>query len=119
MYELRKAPSDLFSIIGRAIERGSLLGCSIDVSCRQLEMGRDTCSFRDITSCHPQITSNRDMEAVTFKKLVKGHAYSVTGSDEVSSARRGCDSDIRSKQVARWTSGYPPAVDTESVSVLS
>uniref|UniRef100_A0A672HTH1 Calpain-1 catalytic subunit n=1 Tax=Salarias fasciatus TaxID=181472 RepID=A0A672HTH1_SALFA len=32
MYELRKAPSDLFSIIGRAIERGSLLGCSIDVS---------------------------------------------------------------------------------------
>ncbi|KAM9836749.1 calpain-1 catalytic subunit [Aulostomus maculatus] len=59
MYELRKAPSDLFSIIGRAIERGSLLGCSID------------------------ITSTRDMEAVTFKKLVKGHAYSVTGVDEV------------------------------------
>lgn len=32
MFELRKAPSDLFSIISRAIERGSLLGCSIDVS---------------------------------------------------------------------------------------
>uniref|UniRef100_A0A8C9T5P1 Calpain-1 catalytic subunit n=1 Tax=Scleropages formosus TaxID=113540 RepID=A0A8C9T5P1_SCLFO len=32
MYELRKAPGDLFNIIGRAIERGSLLGCSIDVS---------------------------------------------------------------------------------------
>lgn len=32
MYELKKAPADLFSIIGRAIERGSLLGCSIDVS---------------------------------------------------------------------------------------
>ncbi|KAM4611817.1 calpain-1 catalytic subunit [Polymixia lowei] len=59
MYELRKAPSDLYSIISRAIERGSLLGCSID------------------------ITSTRDMEAVTFKKLVKGHAYSVTGVDEV------------------------------------
>ncbi|XP_042367770.1 calpain-1 catalytic subunit [Plectropomus leopardus] len=59
MYELRKAPSDLFSIISRAIERGSLLGCSID------------------------ITNTRDMEAVTFKKLVKGHAYSVTGVDEV------------------------------------
>uniref|UniRef100_A0A665WYQ3 Calpain-1 catalytic subunit n=1 Tax=Echeneis naucrates TaxID=173247 RepID=A0A665WYQ3_ECHNA len=54
MYELRKAPSDLHSIIRRAIDRGSLLGCSID------------------------ITSSRDMEAVTFKKLVKGHAYSVT-----------------------------------------
>lgn len=25
-----------------------------------------------------------DMEAVTFKKLVKGHAYSITGVDEVS-----------------------------------
>ncbi|XP_061664982.1 calpain-1 catalytic subunit [Syngnathoides biaculeatus] len=59
MFELSKAPSDLFGIMGRAIERGSLLGCSID------------------------ITSSRDMEAVTFKKLVKGHAYSVTGLEEV------------------------------------
>lgn len=32
MYELRKAPSDLYSIICRALERGSLLGCSINVS---------------------------------------------------------------------------------------
>lgn len=31
-YELRKAPSDLYSIILKALERGSLLGCSIDVS---------------------------------------------------------------------------------------
>uniref|UniRef100_A0A674MQF9 Calpain-1 catalytic subunit n=1 Tax=Takifugu rubripes TaxID=31033 RepID=A0A674MQF9_TAKRU len=59
MYELRKAPSDLYSIISRALERGSLLGCSIN------------------------ITSKFDMEAVTFKKLVKGHAYSVTAADEV------------------------------------
>ncbi|KAK5621336.1 Calpain-1 catalytic subunit [Crenichthys baileyi] len=59
MFELAKAPSDLFSIISRAVERGSLLGCSID------------------------ITSSSDMEAVTFKKLVKGHAYSVTGVNEV------------------------------------
>ncbi|KAM6959872.1 calpain-1 catalytic subunit [Tautogolabrus adspersus] len=59
MFELKKAPSDLYSIISRAIERGSLLGCSIDIS------------------------NTKDMEAVTFKKLVKGHAYSVTGVDEV------------------------------------
>uniref|UniRef100_A0A4W4FVQ5 Calpain-1 catalytic subunit n=1 Tax=Electrophorus electricus TaxID=8005 RepID=A0A4W4FVQ5_ELEEL len=58
-YELRNAPADLYSIIHRAVERGSLLGCSIDIS------------------------SSRDMEAVTFKKLVKGHAYSVTGVEEV------------------------------------
>ncbi|KAG7275655.1 hypothetical protein CRUP_009621 [Coryphaenoides rupestris] len=54
MYELRSAPKDLYRIIGKALERGSLLGCSIDIS------------------------SAFDMEAVTFKKLVKGHAYSLT-----------------------------------------
>jgi hypothetical protein len=32
MFELKKAHPDLFSIISRAVERGSLLGCSIDVS---------------------------------------------------------------------------------------
>lgn len=32
MYELRKAPKGLCRIIGKALERGSLLGCSIDVS---------------------------------------------------------------------------------------
>lgn len=30
-----------------------------------------------------QISSVLDMEAVTFKKLVKGHAYSVTGAKQV------------------------------------
>ncbi|CAG09502.1 unnamed protein product, partial [Tetraodon nigroviridis] len=59
MYELRSAPRDLAKIISKALDRGSLLGCSID------------------------ITSAFDMEAVTFKKLVKGHAYSVTGLKEV------------------------------------
>uniref|UniRef100_A0A6Q2XQQ5 Calpain-1 catalytic subunit n=1 Tax=Esox lucius TaxID=8010 RepID=A0A6Q2XQQ5_ESOLU len=59
-YDLKKAPSDLYSIMSRAVERGSLLGCSID------------------------ITGNSDMEAVTFKKLVKGHAYSLTGVEQVS-----------------------------------
>ncbi|XP_052374543.1 calpain-1 catalytic subunit-like isoform X5 [Oncorhynchus keta] len=59
MYELRKAPRDLYRIIGKALDRGSLLGCSID------------------------ITSAFDMESVTFKKLVKGHAYSVTGLKKV------------------------------------
>ncbi|MFT7805591.1 calpain-1 catalytic subunit-like [Arapaima gigas] len=59
MYELRKPPRDLYRIISKALERGSLLGCSID------------------------ITSAFDMESVTFKKLVKGHAYSVTGLKQV------------------------------------
>ncbi|XP_043931782.1 calpain-1 catalytic subunit [Protopterus annectens] len=58
-FDLKKPPSDLFLIIKKALERGSLLGCSID------------------------ITSQFDMESVTFKKLVKGHAYSLTGAKEV------------------------------------
>ncbi|XP_041707488.1 calpain-1 catalytic subunit [Coregonus clupeaformis] len=59
MFELKKAHPELFSIISRAVERGSLLGCSIDIS------------------------GVFEMEAMTFKKLVKGHAYSVTGVEEV------------------------------------
>lgn len=31
-YELRKAPPNLFKIIQKALQKGSLLGCSIDVS---------------------------------------------------------------------------------------
>ncbi|XP_076028219.1 calpain-1 catalytic subunit-like [Genypterus blacodes] len=59
MYELKNAPPHLHRIIIKALERESLLGCSIDVS------------------------GVFDMEAVTFKKLVKGHAYSVTGLRQV------------------------------------
>uniref|UniRef100_A0A493T2B9 Calpain catalytic domain-containing protein n=1 Tax=Anas platyrhynchos platyrhynchos TaxID=8840 RepID=A0A493T2B9_ANAPP len=59
MYDLKRAPRNMGHIIRKALERGSLLGCSID------------------------ITSAFDMEAVTFKKLVKGHAYSVTAFRDV------------------------------------
>ncbi|KAF7254369.1 Calpain-2 catalytic subunit [Varanus komodoensis] len=58
-YELKKAPTNLFRIIEKALQKGSLLGCSID------------------------ITSAAETEAVTTQKLVKGHAYSVTGAEEV------------------------------------
>ncbi|XP_057254788.1 calpain-8 isoform X2 [Pezoporus wallicus] len=58
-YELRRAPSNLYQIIQKALRAGSLLGCSID------------------------ITSASEIEAITSLKLVKGHAYSVTGAEEV------------------------------------
>ncbi|NWV88099.1 CAN8 protein, partial [Machaerirhynchus nigripectus] len=58
-YELRRAPSNLYQIIQKALRAGSLLGCSID------------------------ITSTAEIEAITSLKLVKGHAYSVTGAEEV------------------------------------
>ncbi|KAM5164429.1 calpain-8-like [Mantella aurantiaca] len=58
-YELKKAPADLYQIIQKALKEESLLGCSID------------------------ITNAYDTEAITSRKLVKGHAYSVTGAEEV------------------------------------
>ncbi|XP_051004011.1 calpain-8 isoform X1 [Acomys russatus] len=58
-YDLRKPPGNLYNIIRKALCAGSLLGCSIDVS------------------------SAAEAEATTRQKLVKGHAYSVTGVEEV------------------------------------
>lgn len=43
MYELRKAPRDLFRIISKALDRGSLLGCSIDVSAGSPARHTDQC----------------------------------------------------------------------------
>ncbi|XP_059136300.1 calpain-8 [Peromyscus eremicus] len=63
-YDLRKPPGNLYHIIRKALRAGSLLGCSIDVS------------------------SAAEAEAVTWQKLVKGHAYSVTGVEELDF--RGC-----------------------------
>ncbi|XP_078503524.1 calpain-1 catalytic subunit-like [Lissotriton helveticus] len=59
MYKLKKAPKDLYRIMRKAIARGSLLGCFIN------------------------ITSTLNREAITSKKLVKGHAYSISGLKEV------------------------------------
>ncbi|XP_063160124.1 calpain-8-like [Candoia aspera] len=58
-YDLRKAPPKLYQIMQKALQAGSLLGCSID------------------------ITSAYETEEITSQKLVKGHAYSVTGAEEV------------------------------------
>ncbi|XP_077574641.1 calpain-2 catalytic subunit-like [Stigmatopora nigra] len=58
-FDLQRPPNDLFEILRKALEAGALLGCSID------------------------ITSAADSEAVTRQKLVKGHAYSLTGAVEV------------------------------------
>ncbi|KAM4693240.1 calpain-8 isoform 2-T2 [Discoglossus pictus] len=58
-YQLKKAPADLYEIVQKALKAESLLGCSID------------------------ITNAYETEDITSRKLVKGHAYSVTGAEEV------------------------------------
>uniref|UniRef100_A0A8C2G4N2 Calpain 8 n=1 Tax=Cyprinus carpio TaxID=7962 RepID=A0A8C2G4N2_CYPCA len=59
-YDLNTAPPHLFKLMQKALMLGSLLGSSIN-------------------------TSSRETEPVTSLKLVKGHAYSITGAEEVHS----------------------------------
>uniref|UniRef100_A0A8C7BEM0 Calpain catalytic domain-containing protein n=1 Tax=Neovison vison TaxID=452646 RepID=A0A8C7BEM0_NEOVI len=60
-YDLKKPPARLFQIIRKALRAGSLLACSIDVSS----------------------AAEAGAEATTCQKLVKSHAYSITGVQEV------------------------------------
>uniref|UniRef100_A0A3Q3F9D8 Calpain-3 n=1 Tax=Labrus bergylta TaxID=56723 RepID=A0A3Q3F9D8_9LABR len=57
-YEMKEAPKELYKIMKKALERGSLMGCSID----SLVPAR--------------------FETRTVTGLVKGHAYSVTAVEE-------------------------------------
>ncbi|XP_033831568.1 calpain-9 [Periophthalmus magnuspinnatus] len=63
-YDLKSSPNDLFAIMKKALDRGSMMGCSIN------------------------ITSSAESEARTSTGLVKGHAYSITGVEEVESQGR-------------------------------
>uniref|UniRef100_A0AAY4ACM8 Calpain 1 n=1 Tax=Denticeps clupeoides TaxID=299321 RepID=A0AAY4ACM8_9TELE len=74
MFDLKKAPSDLYRIIQRAVERGSLLGCSIDVSPPHISTP---------TAAAPSARLRVFPPSRRSPALVKGHAYSVTSVEEV------------------------------------
>ncbi|PNI55131.1 CAPN9 isoform 3 [Pan troglodytes] len=59
-FQTREAPENFYEILEKALKRGSLLGCFIDTR------------------------SAAESEARTPFGLIKGHAYSVTGIDQVS-----------------------------------
>uniref|UniRef100_A0A671VSX0 Calpain-3 n=1 Tax=Sparus aurata TaxID=8175 RepID=A0A671VSX0_SPAAU len=60
-FELSEAPKDLYSIMRKALQRGSLMGCSIDVT--------------------------SELESRTDLGLVRGHAYSIIGLEENTKVR--------------------------------
>ncbi|XP_028252535.1 calpain-3b isoform X1 [Parambassis ranga] len=68
-FELSEAPTELYNIMRKALERGSLMGCSID------------------------ITSAGEIESQTEQGLVRGHAYSIISLEECDEVSK--DSRIR------------------------
>ncbi|GCC35805.1 hypothetical protein chiPu_0014293 [Chiloscyllium punctatum] len=105
-FEIKDAPKDLFKILKKATERGSLMGCSIDESIfhgtgfmqeAQIQRFLSRCLFAADGSkakVDDQIKNFDDFpvrsfvpqqfETRTASGLVRGHAYSVTNVDEVS-----------------------------------
>ncbi|ERE70824.1 calpain-3 isoform 2 [Cricetulus griseus] len=105
-FEIKDAPSDMYKIMRKAIERGSLMGCSIDdgtnmtygTSPSGLNMGEliarmvrnmDNSLLRD-SDLDPRGSDDRPSRTIVPVQyetrmacgLVKGHAYSVTGLEE-------------------------------------
>ncbi|XP_058440702.1 calpain-3 isoform X3 [Marmota monax] len=105
-FEIKDAPRDMYKIMRKAIERGSLMGCSIDdgtnmtygTSPSGLNMGEliarmvrnmDNSLLRD-SDLDPRGSDDRPTRTIVPVQyetrmacgLVKGHAYSVTGLEE-------------------------------------
>uniref|UniRef100_A0A3Q3LGN3 Calpain-3 n=1 Tax=Mastacembelus armatus TaxID=205130 RepID=A0A3Q3LGN3_9TELE len=76
-FELSEAPKELYTIMRKALERGSLMGCSIDVSSSDDNKVKQTLSVK----CD-FIFSAHEMETRTHHGLVRGHAYSIIGLEE-------------------------------------
>ncbi|XP_074079141.1 calpain-9 [Macrotis lagotis] len=58
-FEVKKAPENFYEILEKALKRSSMVGCSIDIS------------------------NSSESEARTPFGLIKGHAYTLTGIDQV------------------------------------
>ncbi|XP_073495027.1 calpain-3 isoform X4 [Phyllobates terribilis] len=98
-YEIKDAPKDLYKIMKKAFERGSLIGCSIDEkdillgTVPTIDMGEalkkmieavgDTQLDQDgLKPKLPSAIVPAQFETRMASGLVKGHAYSLTGVEE-------------------------------------
>ncbi|CAD7691127.1 unnamed protein product [Nyctereutes procyonoides] len=73
-FTTKEAPENFYEILEKALKRGSLVGCSID---SWVWAGRE-----DLTYLMSPLNA-AESEARTPFGLIKGHAYSVTGIDQV------------------------------------
>ncbi|KAM4694197.1 calpain-8-like [Discoglossus pictus] len=75
LFDLGKAPADLYQVIQKTLKADSLLGCGI----KELPV----LSTLNTKSSSNQVIIQNARNSITSKKLVRGHAYSVTGAEEV------------------------------------
>ncbi|KAM4013708.1 calpain-3 isoform 4-T4 [Anomaloglossus baeobatrachus] len=98
-YEIKDAPKDLYKIMKKAFERGSLIGCSIDEKDNLLGMVPTT-DMGEALKKMIEAVGDTQLDQDGFKPklpaaivpaqfetrmasgLVKGHAYSLTGVEE-------------------------------------
>uniref|UniRef100_A0A673BNW5 Calpain-3 n=1 Tax=Sphaeramia orbicularis TaxID=375764 RepID=A0A673BNW5_9TELE len=85
-FELSEAPKELFMIMKKAMQRGSLMGCSIDVSVRK----NDQIKTREFIQ--KSWDTNKKQNG-TRKALGEGHAYSIIALEECD--ENGKDTKIR------------------------
>ncbi|XP_064421171.1 calpain-3 isoform X2 [Latimeria chalumnae] len=103
-FEMKEAPKELYKIVKKATDRGSLMGCSIDESmgffyglappsdlgkmiARVLSSSGNEQAPENLNSDSSGDQPSRSLVPVQFETrtssgLVKGHAYSITGVEE-------------------------------------
>uniref|UniRef100_A0A673GUR0 Calpain-3 n=1 Tax=Sinocyclocheilus rhinocerous TaxID=307959 RepID=A0A673GUR0_9TELE len=91
-FEITEAPKDLYNIMRKALKRGSLMSCAIDILVPTAQRTK------------------------TASGLVRGHAYSVTGVEQVD----GKDLMIRLVRVRDpWGVALPPACKSNDWAALA
>uniref|UniRef100_A0A3Q2YPX0 Calpain-3 n=1 Tax=Hippocampus comes TaxID=109280 RepID=A0A3Q2YPX0_HIPCM len=83
-FELSEAPKEIYKIMRKALQRGSLMGCSIDPhSFTTAKNLADVTNVHQVINYVTQVTSPSEMQSKTELGLVRGHAYSIIALEEV------------------------------------